>query len=318
MPDETDYFVPDFDAVPRPGIDDYAWRVGEWLEGTYRSNWHVLKLATYSTALTASVATQRTLEVVSRIRIRGTQNAEAGLLLNLNYGISMLGPSLGTVILASFAVESFVRLGYAVALERSASRKKIERATGFRDDLAALLSEFDGLSASQRVRRMFIVAKIPRDGEIEKKLNDLIGFRNDVAHDSPALHTRHGDMLSMPSRGKVQKKKPRFGIYESLAIEERPVRPKHVRAAIMAHDDLVRHALQKSALQQWSDTVRKINPGWGMRIQEIGPGTKWFTHLRELSREWERTGERAFPVDLAETLDFRDRITRRINVKLVK
>ena len=310
---------PDFDAIPQPGVEGYADRMAEWLAGSYQSSWPVLKSATYSSALTATVGTRRVLDLLPTIDAKATCPPEGGLVLSLNYLVSILGPSLGTVMLASFATESFVRLGYATALELASGRSHADRTVGFDAVQVARLTEFDTLDAPTRVRELFRAAKIPSERQVTRPIEELIKFRNDVAHDAPAIHTRAGDLIATPTRKSANRQKRlRIGAYESIANEQRPVRLKQVCAAIAAHDNLVAHCANRSTLTSWLEVTSGIGPSLGLLIREIAPKSNWYRDVERLAKAWERVAEPMFTATVEEELAFRDTVARRVKVKLVE
>jgi hypothetical protein len=111
--------------------DDAAYdaRLNELLGGTYNSGWVVLKTAAGSSIMLATERTSRLLGTVGRILQKCTSRAEARFLTDFNYDISLLGPCLSAVLLTSFSLEGFLRLGMYVSLE--ARRDQSGRRGGF-------------------------------------------------------------------------------------------------------------------------------------------------------------------------------------------
>lgn len=264
------------------------------------------------------VGAQDVLATIPNIKAKNADPAAGDLLLTLNHQVRVHGPALGAVVLAAFAAESFVRLGFAIAQELHGVRGRKERASGFSANLVASNSAFDELAARERVSALFKAALVPKNRGAVEALNALITFRNEVAHDSPGLHTSDGSLISLPTKGKVRPKREKVGEYFGLLNELRPVRLRQVEAAIRAHDALVAHCLSTSGLKGWTEAIRSVGPNLGDEIQSILKPSRWFEHIVQLAARWESEGEAAFPLDAEAAIEFRNSFARRARVKGVR
>jgi hypothetical protein len=102
---------------------------------------------------------------------------------------------LGRGLLAAFAAESFGRLGFELAQELRGPRGRAQRASGFDAMLADVISAFDKKHTRDRDAALFEAAKVPKSHKAVEPLEALITFRNEIAHDSPGLHTSDGSFL---------------------------------------------------------------------------------------------------------------------------
>lgn len=311
-------FSPNFDAMPSPDATDHSRALQEWLAGSYQSSWSDLRFAAYSGALCALVGAQRVRDGIPGFIAKARSQGEATFVLSFNHRISVLGPALGTVTTAAFALESFLRLGYVVAVELVAERSRTQRAGGFDALLKKRLLAFDNLAASQRLEALLTVTRARKRGAPRRQVVDLFQFRNEVAHDSPILHTRHLGAQKPPRNGRELRARQRIGPYELLKSTERAVRLCHVLFAIHAHDDFVQHVFGTARLKGWAAAVRAATIISGDRIQDIAPNSDWYTALVSTADHWESEIEPRFPEDLRQILTLRDEMARRVRIKRLK
>lgn len=305
-----DSLTPDFDKLPDPRNAAYTRAVVNWLAGTYSAGWGSLKQATMSGAIAAGHGTSTILGTWQRIRDKRTAPAEADFLMDLNYDSAIFGPSLGTVVLAAFAIESFVRLGYVVALEQRRSRQA--RAKGRDQILDTELAKFDGASTQTLLSLLRKVAGYKYRKEIEDPLKVLFAYRNSVAHDSPVVMLRSGQ----PEPAYPRSRQPKaLDPFERLHESRRPVRVKQVIASIRAHDNFVSHAIAAATRKGWTSQVTALGSPF-LTISEAIPGHRWWSQLRAVSEAWE-TGPQDRQATDQEFYNFRLAVARRTKVQLV-
>jgi len=246
-----DTLSPDFEQLPDPKAADYGALVTRWLAGTYAAAWDRLKEAVYSATVAAAHGVSTAYDTWERIRQRQAHPAELDFLTDMNHMSAVHGPALGAVISAAFAVESFLRLGYAVALDLP--RPRNQRAGGLNELLRKQLEEFDSAKLRDRFGILRGVAAFTYSKSREAALLDLIQYRNEIAHDSPVLHLSSGQRLA------VFRHRPRRGsVFEPLVASHRPVRLKHTIAAIRAHDDFVLDATKSAQLSGWANEMDRL------------------------------------------------------------
>ncbi len=310
-------FAPDFTAIPDPASPQYAHAVGEWLAGTYDTGWSVLKDATFSSAMAALRTTMDVYKLCDSIRANETHPGIRSFLLDTNYLTSMLGPCLGSVALTAFSIESFVRLGFSLALELNARRPRSKRGAGLDEVMQARLAEFDGSNAIPRLKLMWTSARVPHQAALIDQLAHLAAFRNSLAHDLPGIIRQNLEVEVHNRNRGVAKRANAFGPYSALTVTERPVRLKHVIASIRAHDSLVSHSLENSHLKGWRDAVSSVDvASRGALISRIAPGANWWSKLREMSKLWEGGPQKDMQASPEEHFDARAILVRRVSMKL--
>lgn len=142
----------------------------------------------------------------------------------------------------------------------------------------------------------------------EERALELVRYRNDLAHDSPQLHLATGGTRPAFWSGRS------CSAFESLDESQRPVRLKHVVAAVRAHDSLVQHVIGTAKLFGWPDAMKKVG-GASCAITEPASRSGWWRTIRELLRAWE-AGPQRRQASLAELVDARADFMRRMRVKL--
>jgi hypothetical protein len=314
-------FSPDFEILPDPESSDYGLQAAKWLEGTYVTNWGRLKYATCSSAMNALQAAGRTYNTFDRIREIEPHPGNAAMIWTLNYTASVLGPCLGAVALASFAVESFVRLGFGLAAELKAGRGRSHRKAGFDEPILDQLRQFDELPASQRLIELYRAIKAPRDNGIASRIANLVGFRNSIAHDVPGVF-RDNAAIESPKRGRSRVRPTRFGLFEPLDVSWHPVRLKHVVEAIGCHDSALSHAASSARLAGWVDALREADIETGGRpISALIGGQPWWKNLGTVATLWEDGPERLMrPTDgqlLEARAQLKMELKRKASIRLV-
>lgn len=308
--------LPDSSLQPDSSDPDHIARIIDYMAGTYNVGWGVLKSAAVSSIMLAVERTNRQLEALPRIAAKTKKPGEASLVILFNYGLYTLGPCLGALLLTAFSMESFVRLGYYVALEHR--RTRAQRRKGFDDLMTANLARFEEKSFSDRVgllARELSCDMLDRAGI--KRCDDLVRYRNDCVHDSPILWL--GPQTTQRIQGKKHPRPanvdPRIGPYERLSMANRPVRLKHVIHAVNAHDGLISH-FYRVGLSGWIDDMRSYDLTIGDgRLANATISTIPWSLVKHVSKQWEAEGERMANITLAESEDYLIDLKRRSALK---
>lgn len=115
----------------RTADSDYVEQVVSTMGGTYNVGLPIIKAAAASSVMVAVENTATILNTLPSIARQAKKKGEASIVVEMNYRLSILGPCLGAVLMTAFCAESFIRLGFYVALERqrtrAARREAIER-----------------------------------------------------------------------------------------------------------------------------------------------------------------------------------------------
>lgn len=103
--------------------------------------------------------------------------------LNLNYKRCLLGPLLGVVTLSSFAVEAFTRLVTVCCLRKAHAGAGIDKELRTIDELDAFRKRLDEAAR---------LANVKLDGDFASSVVELMGKRNQYAHDEPRFMAQCG------------------------------------------------------------------------------------------------------------------------------
>jgi hypothetical protein len=306
-----DSFSFDADELPDPSQADDPAKVAAVAEGTYRSSWSRLKNAAYSTTYCCIANTGNLLlPAAERICEKNHHPAERAFLLAFNHSRLVGGPALGAVSLVAFAQESFVRLAYQVALELRLQRSRTHRSRGLGQAIATNVAEFESQSFGERCRRLLAELRAPFPRGALQQAADLMTFRNSVAHDSPLLSLSTGQEQALVY-GSPQARRTKIGPFNTLESETCPVRLRHVKAAIDAHDHLVDYCFQRATRARWADFMEGFSDGIGLRLKDAFNPEGWYKKLTELSRDWERDYQQLTVAPLGSFIEMRNAIQRR-------
>lgn len=318
MSKETHGFAPDFDEMPDPEAPGYEENVRVWFSGSYQSGWSDLIWSTYSSAITSLVAAQDLIRQIPTFIEKAKEPGEAAFVLSFNHRIRVSGPALGAVLTSAFALESFLRLGFAVGTELRHRRGRAARSAGYSAQVATDVEAFDALSASERLTALGKLVQAPLRELPRRAVSDLIAFRNEIAHDSPVLRTATGDALKLPRKGRAAAHRERIGPYDSLKSTDRAVRIVHVAHAISAHDDAVSSLLRTARLAGWAQAVTSAATVTDGQIRTTAPKSGWFDALVDNATFWESAVEEQFASSIVDLRLLRSKVVRRMRIKVLK
>lgn len=304
-----------FDAGALVGAEPITQvRFDSALSGTYRSNWSRLKHAAYSaTFASLTNMANHLLPVAARIREKNGHPAEQAFLLSFNHSTLIGGPALGAVTLIAFAQESFLRLGYQLAEELRLMRSRRGRAEGFDRIILESVANLEQAPFPVRCSMLFKSLRMPPPPTTLAAF-DLFTFRNTVAHDSPLLYLAQGREVAVV-KGKSRDRRERIGAFQTLESDPCPVRLKHVKAAIDAHDELVTMCVDQARRPGWVDALNQFDGGVGLRIKEAFNGRSWYRPLAQAAKAWERSYQPHVTSPLESFLEMRDAIQRRAGMR---
>jgi len=289
--------------------------VSQALSGTYRSNWPTLKHASQSAAFACVVNMENALlPTATRIVEKHAQLGERAFLLSFNHNNLVGGLALGAVILVAFAQESFLRIAYQLAEELRLQRSRSRRAISLESAVLQSITELDDATFAERCEMLQKVLGIPRSRSKVQQALDLMAFRNTIAHDSPLLNLQSGKIVSV-SRGTQRVREERIGKYSTLESRVCPVRLKHVKAAIDAHDHLVTFYLEGSKRQEWVEAIGDFESGVGLRIKDAFNSTHWYEALKASARKWEDQYQSQTEAPLEAFIEMRNAIVRRKGIR---
>lgn len=285
------------------------------LAGTYSTNWARLKSAVHSSTWSCLVnMANHLLPTAAEVVKKNIQRGERAFLLSLNHSTLVGGPALGGVILAAFAQESFIRLGYQVAKELRLQRGRRSRALKLEEVLIRSATDFDKMSFAHRCKTLMKELRISSSIKTIQSSFDLMEFRNSIAHDSPVLYLSTGTEV-VPIKGEARPRKNLIGSFSTLESYACPVRLKHLKAAIDAHDTLVMFCINQSMLPGWTDAMREFEGGIGLGIKDAFKGHPWYAPLRDLSRTWEKEYQNQTDASLEDFIEMRNALSRRAGMR---
>ena len=316
MSDRTrDRFSFSAEDLERPEDATDAVLVARTLSGTYRSNWSTLKHASQSAALACAVTMDNhLLPTAQRVVEKNAHPAERAFLLALNHNNLVGGPALGAVVLTAFAQESFVRIGYQLTEELRLRRNRSRRAVNLDAAIVKSITAFEALSFPNRCYLLLKVLGVPQSRDKVQPAIDLMLFRNTIAHDSPQLHLKDGQRVSV-DRGSQIKRQERIGSFVTLESESCPVRLKHVKAAIDAHDQLVSLCVVRSVNHDWTEAINDFESGIGLRIRDAFKGGGWYDTLKNSASKWEKQFQTQTEASLESFIEMRNAIVQRSRMR---
>lgn len=306
------------DLLGDPALAEDPATIAAIAGGTYRSNWSGLKVAAYSTTFCAiSNMANLLLPSAERIVERNRQPAERAFLLTLNHNRLVGGPALGAIGLIAFAQESYVRLAYQLALELRLQRSRTARAQGLDVAISNDIAAFEQKSFGKRCRALLAEIRAPNPSGTLQKSMDLMEFRNSIAHDSPLLSDVTGREL-LVSRGERQERRTDIGPFCTLESQACPVRLRHVKAAIDAHDELVEHCSLRATRAGWVAAIESFSDGIGLRIKDVFKKEGWYKTLTLLSQDWEKNYQPQASASLSSFVEMRNAMKRRAEMRQSK
>jgi len=164
--------------------------------------------------------------------------AEIGLLLDLQYGMTVSGPITAAILMPVFAIESFLRLCAEVILA-----EQTNGAEGWR----LALSRFDKRKFSDRLSRAITFSgATPIPEELAQSVKNLIDFRNDLVHDAPLWNIPGGGQVHVKyGETRLLEEENAFGgEYPLLHTHVMPLKLEHAKRAVAAHDGIVNHIME--------------------------------------------------------------------------
>ena len=294
------------EELPEPHSPHHRDVLVRGLAGTYSASWNRLKEATVSSAQAAVQGTSLAYGTWARIEKRRAPAAESDFLTDQNYRAAVFGPALGAILLAAFAQESFLRLGYVAAL--ASTRGRGARAMGPDSRFKARLTAFDEMPTKARIAILRRAVGFSYDQPLERAVAELAGYRDEIAHDSPILHLDSGSAQKVRQTGRGNSTR-----FEPLYGEHRPARLKHVVRAIRIHDDFVRHALRTARSRNWVARVESF-AGLLTSMADYMPGSGWWRSAQKFAHAWEDGPERRRATD-AEVHEWRTEMVQRALLK---
>lgn len=223
--------------------------------GKYYSGWPSLCSATASMIRSSANETARLVEIYEGSRRKCESRAEVVFVMNMHYGMSLLGPLLSSIVLAAFAVESFVKLT-ACALLRSKT-SDLQQA----DKHLQQLSE---LNFPERLHETVQYAKLGElDADLEKQVNSLIFYRNQYAHDEPRLCGDVGRVYQFHRKTRRSRSVMKRRSFLELGDANRPLTLADTVWAAKVHDQLVEaFEVVRPILEKHSNVDRSSICGW--------------------------------------------------------
>lgn len=221
----------------RPNDPAYKHLILRDFEGTYKSNWYFLIQATRSSLIQAATNTSKLVDIYERAVSRKQRRVETLLVMNLNYPTHLAGPLLGTVLSASAALETFLRMSMRAFLEQNIPKR--ERGKGTSSMVAKKLAEFDELNAPSKLEqayRTLLRRQVPQ--ETIDDFRDLATFRNNCFHGDPVVILSTG--RDQTTRGKRIREVAFRKRYPFLWDGNRPLSLSHALQAVRLHDAVVR------------------------------------------------------------------------------
>ncbi len=300
---------------------DYEKALHDKLCGTYSEGWAMFRRAVASIITHAAIATQNTLTLCDTIEGTSKSRAEAAFVMEMNYSISILGPCLSGVILTAMSVESFLRLGFLISIDRTRTVKA--RKHGVDATMLDQLNKFDDCAIAGKIDQLSTSLKcqlLKKTDPVRTGVATLVRYRNECAHDTPIVTLGVGS-FSKPNSHKKQTDSvnKHIGQYERLGLSMRPVRLTHVVTAVDAHDKLVEFFFSQPDNSGWKEDVLAVSGGWwggGLISKALGEPLSWAS-VERLAGEWE-SGPEAFisGISLRESREFGQTMRRRSRVKL--
>lgn len=232
--------------------------------GTLHTNWNLLCLCARSNLSLGTVQASQFLGIWKQKLKSGEDDGATSFLLILNYGGHVVGPLLGCILSSGLAIESMVRLLAELAAERtSVSLAELEKGS-FRDRVIATVAAAGA-------------GELPAD--LMTRLDALVNFRNDCAHDSPLSFD--SDRLGRRSHGKKRSydKDARYaGFFPALVGDPMAITPAHALRAVEVHDGIMRHIMNEGA----EELLEGVN---GVATRALLPITDlWGTEMEDVRR----------------------------------
>jgi len=284
-------------------LQEMAARWQQNLQGRYRSSWTWLTRASAGCILNSAEKTSKLIKYFSRVCEKNEHRGDVWGLMNLAYNEELLGPLAGSMALAAFAIESFLRLTTCVCLydKHKGELTIVDR------DLETLLD------ATFEERLCFVEKLIGSHSVAErdrKAVKRLIEYRNKCAHDEPRFYGNFGDMKQYDRRSRNTQSLPfQPSSIPLLGEKNRALTLRNALRAAATHDRLVRHVLRfawpllhKYHLCSESTTTHYI--------LESFPKNVTMETLRAIADEWDKVDSWLESVTLREQRDLGARLRR--------
>ena len=271
--------------------------------GSRTSSWPFLRDSARTCLLQSISKTSKILDSYSRNIEKSMPVGERWLALWLQYSCFLNGLILSTIILSSFAVESFVRHCYTTLI-RNKDNFKIE------------LNDFDKLSAIRRINLLIEKAEARKiTNTLYKDIKELILYRNDIAHDDPLLFLHSGE-LEQVKRGKKKIVNEKSRIYPLLPTENMPLNLSHALKAVSTHDLFISHVINSAKNENFQFFKEEIELT-GIKLILAGlPRNISFDYIKSLSEAWiEKISEELDIKELKDVQNFLKVLKRKVQIK---
>lgn len=308
MDDKNSDFSPNFDGLEGLSGPELERAAAQRVTGHYDTAWPSLKAAVVSATIAAlqgdhQLRTATDTMLIDPPRMKG----EISFLTDLRFELLVHGPALGAVSTCAFAIESLLRLCFVLATELRLQRSQSERSKGLPSSAREDITAFDKSNATSRLRMTAkALGTIPKT-DTRSAYHHLFQLRNSLVHDDPTLYTSRDGARRAGDRRYQES----FGPYTALRAKTRPIRLKHVRAAIDCHDGVVDMVATASRFPQWKATLAAYSYGYGIKLKEAMPGLSWYRDMRRQATQWEREYQTRTTATLEEELLFRSHLNER-------
>ncbi len=235
-------------------------------QGMYQSSWRFLVIAARSNLSHAAGQTYRLVSRYARFRETDQDKYVTYLIMTDLYKCHLAGPLLGTILAASAAVETFLRMAMRAFLEKD--RPKQQQARGPSPQILKKLEEFDGCTLLDKLDHVS-QALLQRNCQdtLRNEFKALVNFRNECFHSDAILRRQNGEDQTT-KRGwpkHVSPKKPLE--YPFLWASNRPLSLAHALRVVRLHDDIVKE-LVGDPIPQYLDEFFEFD-GVGLRLDLI-------------------------------------------------
>ena len=272
---------------------------------TYTSSWHFLRHSARSCLVHSVSLTSKILNSYQKNSLKSIPIEEKCLLVWFQYGNYLSGPILSTIILSSFAIESFTRFCYTSLIKNKSS-------------FESHLEEFDKKSASDRVERLIEEAQPNTNFSTSsfRDIKSLITFRNEIAHDDPLLFQKGGSL------GQIKKGRKRTvneqRIYPLLPTSNMPLSLHHATKASNTHDSLVKYILRSAQNENIDRFKKEIEHTAGLLILDHFPKNITLEIIDVLTKNWAKMEHELLTTDIKKLQDFMINQRRRTTLKVIE
>jgi hypothetical protein len=241
----------------------------------------------------AAIETSRLADIYYRAAQRGQRPAETLVVMNYNYSSQLAGPLLGTILSASGALETFLRMATRAFLEKDLTKQ--QRGRGPSNDVLQKLAEFDELSVLAKLDFLY-KALLSRQCHSARRqeFKHLVDFRNGCLHADPVLRLKTGDNETT-KRGRRRPVPFSRGIppeYPLLWASNRPLSLNHALRAARVHGGIVRELLGEPTLGYLRDILEIGDDSQMPFIEYMLPKPVSTQVLERLAEVWDNQVEK--------------------------